>query len=247
MGGRFLPIAIVATGLAIGYAAGLQDYLSLAMLAERREALALFVSTHYGLSILAYCAIYILAVAFSFPAASVLTIFGGVLFGWLVGGALTAVAATIGAVAIFLAARSAFGGVLRRRAGPFASRLADGFEKDAFYYLLILRLAPVVPFFVVNVAPAFFDVRLRTYVIATFFGIMPATFAYSWLGQGIDSVIASAAQAGREVGLSDLVTPQITVALLVLALVAGISPAIRWWRGRAKDDHQNKPDLRKNG
>ena len=230
---RYLPLGVVALGLALSYYFGLQDYLSLSVLAEKRDALNALVAENRLWAALTYVLVYILAVAFSLPAASLLTVFGGFLFGWLVGGALTAVAATIGATIIFLAARTAFGDVLRKKAGPFLSRLADGFDENAFGYLFVLRLAPVLPFFILNIAPAFFDVRLRTYVLATFFGILPGTFAYSWLGQGLDSVLVSAAAAGREVSIGDLVTPQITLAFAGLALVAAIPTVIRKWRKRA--------------
>ncbi|MBU4531380.1 MAG: TVP38/TMEM64 family protein [Hoeflea sp.] len=230
---RYLPIAVIAAGLAAGYAAGLQEYLSLSVLAEQRESIKAFVAERQILSILGYFVLYTAAVAFAFPAASVLTIFAGFVFGWWVAGILTVFAATLGATAIFLAARSAFGDVLRRRAGPFAAKLADGFTRDAFGYLLVLRLAPVFPFLIINIAPAFFDIRLRTYVAATFLGIIPGTLAYSWLGQGLDSVIAAADAAGREISVSDLVTPEITIAFLGLAIVASIPTLIRKFRKRA--------------
>lgn len=230
---KFLPLGVVAVGLAAGYAAGLQDYLSLQTLAEQRETLKAYVAENQIGSAIGFVVAYALAVAFSFPAASILTIFAGFLFGWLLGGALTAIAATIGAAAIFLAAKSAFGDVLRKRAGPFAAKLADGFAKDAFGYLFVLRLAPVFPFFIMNIAPAFFDIKLRTYVGATFLGILPGTFAYAWLGQGLDSVIVSAAAAGREVSISDLVTPEITFAFAGLAIVAAIPTIVRKFRGRS--------------
>jgi uncharacterized membrane protein YdjX (TVP38/TMEM64 family) len=228
---RYLPLAVIAAGLAAGYAAGLQDYLSLTVLTEQREALKAFVAGHRTASILGYFVIYTLAVAFAFPAASVLTIFAGFVFGWFIAGVLTVFAATTGAAAIFLAARSAFGDVLRKRAGPFAARLADGFARDAFGYLLVLRLAPVFPFLIINIAPAFFDIKLRTYVAATFLGIIPGTFAYAWLGQGLDSVIEAA--AGREISISDLVTPEITIAFLGLAIVAAIPTIVAKFRKRA--------------
>ena len=228
---RFLPLAIIVAGLVAGYAAGLQDYLSLTVLAEQRDALKAFVADHRVASILGYFVLYTLAVAFAFPAASILTIFAGFVFGWFVAGILTVFAATTGAAAIFLAARSAFGDVLRKRAGPFAAKLADGFAEDAFGYLLVLRLAPVFPFFVINIAPAFFDIKLRTYVAATFLGIIPGTFAYSWLGQGLDSVIVAA--AGREISISDLVTPEITIAFAGLAIVAAIPTIVRKIRARS--------------
>ena len=228
---RFLPLAVIAAGLVVGYAAGLQDYLSLAVLVEQRDALKAFVADHRIASILGYFVLYTLAVAFAFPAASILTIFAGFVFGWFIAGTLTVFAATLGAAAIFLAARSAFGDVLRKRAGPFASKLADGFAKDAFGYLLVLRLAPVFPFLIINIAPAFFDIKLRTYMAATFLGIIPGTFAYSWLGQGLDSVIVAA--AGREISISDLVTPEITIAFLGLAIVAAIPTIVRKFRARS--------------
>ena len=231
--GKFLPIAVIAAGLGLGYAFGLQDYLSLSVLAEQRDVLKGYVADNTLTAILGYLALYALAVAFSFPAASILTIFGGFLFGWLLGGVLTAVAATTGAIAIFLAARSAFGDVLRKKAGPFAAKLADGFARDAFSYLFVLRLAPIFPFFIMNIAPAFFAVKLRTYAVATFFGILPGTFAYSWLGQGLDSVIIAASAAGREVSVTDLVTPEITAAFAGLAVVAAIPTLIRKIRQRS--------------
>jgi len=228
---RFLPLAIIAAGLAAGYAAGLQDYLSLTVLSEQREALKAFVADHRIASILGYFVLYAVAVAFAFPAASILTIFAGFVFGWFTAGILTVFAATTGAAAIFLAARTACGDVLRKRAGPFAAKLADGFAEDAFGYLLVLRLAPVFPFFIINIAPAFFDIKLRTYVAATFLGIIPGTFAYTWLGQGLDSVIVAA--AGREISISDLVTPEITIAFLGLAIVAAIPTIVRKFRARS--------------
>lgn len=217
---RFLPLGIIAAGLALGYAMGWHHYLTLEFLAESREALKDVVAANTAVSLAGFLVLYILAVAFSFPAASVLTVFAGFLFGWLVGGALVVMAATIGATLLFLAARNACGDALKRRLGGRLAKLADGFEKDAFAYLLVLRLAPIFPFFVVNIAPAFFHVRLRTYVAATFLGILPATFAYAYLGQGIDGVLLAAENAGRSVSPRELVTTEITFAFAALALVA---------------------------
>lgn len=231
---RFLPAAVVLAGLAAGYAMGWHRYLSLEFLAASGDGLKLWVAANPLSAPLVFFLVYVLAVAFSFPAASVLTVFAGFLFGWLFAGILVAFAATTGATLLFLAARSAFGGLLRRRVGGRAERLARGFGEDAFGYLLVLRLAPVFPFFVVNIAPALFDVRLRTFVAATFIGILPGTFAYAWLGQGVDSVLTAAAASGREASLHDLVTPEITIAFLLLALVAAIPIVVRRLRKRSE-------------
>lgn len=229
---RYVPAAVVLAGLAFGYLMGWQRYLSLDFLAGSGDTLKAWVATHPVQAPAAFFAAYLLAVAFSFPAAAILTVFGGFLFGWHLGGVLVAFAATAGATLLFLAARSAFGGVLRQRVGGRAARLADGFEADAFGYLLVLRLAPIFPFFVVNIAPALFEVRLRTYVAATFIGILPGTFAYAWLGQGLDSVLEAARMRGDRAQLSDLVTPEITLAFLLLALVAAIPTIVRHVRRR---------------
>lgn len=227
---RFLPVAIVVSGLAFGYAFGLQDYLSLGFLAEQRQALHAYVGANVFWSALLFLVVYILAVAFSFPAASVLTIFGGFLFGWMLGGALVAVGATVGASILFLATRSAFGGFLRHRVDGFVKKLADGFRENAFGYLFVIRLAPVFPFFVVNIAAALFDISLGRFVAATFFGILPGTFAYAYLGQGVDSVLVAAQASGREAQISDLVTRDITLAFFALALVALIPTIMRQFR-----------------
>ena len=224
---RFAPIAVVFGGLVFGYAMGWHQYFTLSFLAESREMLLGFVADHYLLSTAGFALVYTLAVAFSFPAASVLTIFGGFLFGWLVASVLVAFSATAGATILFLAARSAFGNALRERVGGIAARLADGFEENAFSFLLIIRLAPVFPFFVVNIAPALFNVPLRTYVAATFLGILPGVAAYTYLGQGIDSVLVSAREAGTELSAGDLVTPQITTAFVALAVVAAIPAVVK--------------------
>lgn len=222
---RFAPVGVVLLGLALGYAFGLQDYLSLGFLAEQRQALRNYVEAHSLWSALLFFSVYILAVAFSFPAASILTIFGGFLFGWLLGGVLVAVAATIGASVLFLATRSAFGSFLRHRVDGVVKKLAEGFRENAFGYLFVIRLAPVFPFFVVNIAAALFDISLGRFVAATFLGILPGTFAYAYLGQGVDSVIVAAQDAGREAEVSDLVTGEITLAFLALAVIA-LTPTI---------------------
>lgn len=230
---RYLPLGFLFAGLVFGYAMGWHQYLTLDYLAESGGALQAYVAEHSGSSMAAFFALYAIAVAFSFPAASVLTVFGGFLFGCLAASLLVALAATLGATALFLAARTAFGDALHRKLGPRVAKLADGFEKNAFSYLLVLRLAPVLPFWLVNIAPALFDVPLRTYVAATFIGILPGVVAYAYLGQGVDGVLSAARAAGRTPMLGDLVTVEITIAFLALALVAALPIVVRKVRKRA--------------
>lgn len=224
---RFVPLGVIVAVIAIAYAGGWYSQMSLASVAESRDALQAYVDRNYLLSLAGFVLFYVVVTAVSIPVATMLTILGGGLFGWLVGGLAAAVGATIGAALIFLAARSACGTRLRSRVAGFADRLACGFENNAFGYLLVLRLAPFIPFCVVNVAPALFKVRPRTFVAATAIGILPGAFAYASLGYGVDSVVEAAQRAGRDATLSDLVTPEIVMALASLTLVALVALGIR--------------------
>lgn len=219
---RFAPVVLILLALAITYAMGWHRYLAISELVERRAALKAYIDLHPLLAPTLFLLLYTCAVAISLPAASLFTVIGGFLFGWLLGGTLVIVAATAGATLLFLAARSAFSGFLRARAGKRIQRLADGFEDGAFSYLLVLRLAPIFPFWLVNITPAFFDVRVSTYVGATALGIMPASFAYAFLGEGLESVLLAAAASGHDLQLKDLVTPHLTLAFLFLAIIAAI-------------------------
>lgn len=219
-GWRFAPIAVCAAALGLAYAMGWQSFLSLDYLGQSRDTLKGFVAERWALAALCFVVIYFTAAAVAFPASAALTVFGGFLFGWKAATVLVELGAVAGASALFLAARSAFGESLRARIGVRAQMLAAGFEKDAFSYLLVLRLAPFLPFFLVNIAPALFRVRLGTFVAATAIGILPGVAAYSYLGQGFDSVLVAARNAGRNVRIADLVTPQITIAFIGLAAVA---------------------------
>lgn len=215
---RLWPVAVVLTGLVLAYAFGLHRYLSFQAFLDSREALAATVDAHIVVASITFTAFYALLVAFAFPAASIVTIAGGFLFGWFLGGCLAIVGATIGAAAIFLAARHAFGDLLRQKTGGWLNRFAEGFRNEAFAYLLVLRLTPVLPFWVVNVAPAFFDVGFRTYVTTTFLGIIPGAMVYAFLGSGINAALAHVDTSS--VSISDLVTPEMTVAIVGLAVLA---------------------------
>lgn len=231
---RFAPILVIGAVLLAGYALGWHEGLTLSALAESRALLRAKVDAHPLLAAALFSLFYAAAVAAAFPAASLLTVAAGFLFGWLSGGLLVVFSATLGATLLFLAARSAFGDVLRRRGGNRIERLARGFEGGAFGYLLVLRLAPIFPFWLVNIAPALFKVRLATYVSATALGILPASFAYAYLGSGLDSVLDAAAASGGTLELADLATPEITTALIALAVVAVLAVAVKgFWTGRA--------------
>jgi uncharacterized membrane protein YdjX (TVP38/TMEM64 family) len=187
---RLWPVALIAIGIALFVAFGGHRLLSLDELQRRHLQLTDFVGTHYLPAVLLFMAAYVLVVAVSLPGSVVLTLAGGFMFGALAATCYIVVAATTGAVILFLAARSALGEPLRARAGPWLAKLSAGFQRNAWSYMLILRLVPLFPFFVVNLVPAFLGVSLRCFAITTFFGIMPATFIYALIGTGLGDVVA---------------------------------------------------------
>jgi len=232
---RFWPLAVIFVGMVALYLSGVHEVISLATVIRERDALLAAVEANLIAVAASYVAVYVVAVALSFPGASLFTIVGGFLFGAVFGALLTVVAATVGATAIFLAARTSIGAALRARAGRSTERLAQGFEDNAFSYLLFLRLVPVFPFWLINVAPALFEVRVKTYVAATALGIMPGTFAYALLGSQLDGLIAAqeaanpgcAAAGTCKIDFAALLTPGFIVALCVLAAAALIPVAVK--------------------
>lgn len=232
---RLWPIAVIVAALAVLYATGLHRFITLDTIIRERQALAEAVANNLLLAELAFLAAYTLAVAVSFPGASLFTILGGFLFGVAIGTVLTTIGATLGATIIFIAARTSVGKVLRERAGPFAQRFAEGFEENAFSYLLSLRLVPLFPFWLINVAPALFNVKVTTYMAATALGIVPGVIAYSLLGSGLNGLIYAqemanpgCAEAGTcEIDLKALITPEIVGAMVALSAAALIPVAVK--------------------
>lgn len=220
---RLALVALLAAGFVAFFALGLDEYLSFEALREHRVTLQAQVHEYTVLAPAIFMALYAAAIAFSLPGGLVMTITGGFLFGNIAGTAYVVVAATFGASIIFMIARTALGEPLRARAGPWLGRFEAGFQRNAFSYLLILRLIPVFPFFVVNLVPAFLGVRLPTYAAATFLGIIPATFVYSSVGTGLDSLFDS----GEEFTAAGILTPEIILALVGLAVLALLPVAYR--------------------
>lgn len=227
---RLVPLGLLVAALAAVLLFDLDRYLSFAELQRHHEALEAFVAENAVLAALAFMAIYALATALSVPGGLVLTLAGGFLFGASLAALYVVVAATLGATAVFLAAQTALGDSLRRRAGPWLQRMESGFQENAFSYLLVLRLIPLFPFFVVNLVPAFLGVPLRTYVAATFLGIVPGSYVYALAGAGLGSVL----EQGGEVTVAGVFTPQVIGALVGLSLLSLLPVAYKRWRGRRR-------------
>jgi uncharacterized membrane protein YdjX (TVP38/TMEM64 family) len=213
---RLLLAAGIVVAFALLHWSGLGSYLSLDTLKAHHEALSSLVNDHLIFAAAAYVVVYIVAVAFSIPGAVVLTLSGGFLFGALFGTLLTVVGATIGASLIFLFASSVLGSAALDRFGEPAARLADGIRRNAASYLLVMRLVPAFPFFMANLVPALVGVPFRTFVVTTFFGILPGTAVFSLAGAGLGSVL----NQGGAITPGSVLTPQIVAGLLGLAALS---------------------------
>ncbi len=246
---RLWPLGLLLAGTVLVFALGWQSYLSFESLAEHRAALARFIDANLPLALLVFIALYTVTVALSLPVGAVLTLAGGLLFGWFLGGVASVIGATLGATVVFLAAKSALGDFVAAKAGPWLERFRQGFQDDAFSYLLFLRLVPVFPFWLVNLAPALLGVSFATYLATTILGIIPGTFAYSLTGSGLDSVIeaqqalhqsclAKMGAGGQEscpytLDPGALLTPELIAGLVALGLVALVPVLVKWLRRRA--------------
>lgn len=202
-----LPIVVVVFFLFDG-----PQLLSLDNIRSHRQTLTDFTERHY-LSMLLVCGIgYSLSTALSLPGGTVLSLLLGFLFGRWTGALLIVISATLGAAAIFWLARYLLADWARQRLQQHAlsQKLLEGFQADAFNYLLFLRLVPLFPFWLVNLAPAFTSVSMRTYLVTTFIGIMPGSFVFANLGQSL----------GRIESLDQLLSWQTVLALSLLGGLA---------------------------
>ncbi len=222
---RKLPFLLILVVAGVG-AFALRDQLSFAALAENREMLLAYRDAHYGLAVLGFIAAYAAIVALSLPGATVATLTGGFLFGIFPGALFNILAATIGAVAVFLAARAGFGqGVASRieAGGGAGARLQAGLRENEWSVLLLMRLVPAVPFFLANLIPAFVGTSLWRFAVTTFFGIIPGGVVYTSVGAGLGDVFAR----GESPDLGVIFTAPVLVPILGLAALAALPLVIK--------------------
>lgn len=220
--GKIAILVVFVGGLVAFFALGGQEYLSLETIKANRDALVAFADRHLLAALVIAFLVYAGAVALSLPGGLLLSLTMGFIFGRWIGTVLVVLAATTGATLVFLAARYLFADAARKRLGALGEKIKAGFTEDAFAYLLFLRLVPLFPFFLVNLAPAFTAIPVRTYVLATLIGIIPGTFVYVNLGQAL----------GRIDSLKGLVSTPTLLAFALLGLFALLP--IAWKRMKAR-------------
>ena len=225
---RFLPLLVILLLLGAGYMFGLHRILSWEWLAARQADLRATVAMRPVLSALGFVGIYTVLVATSFPGASFATVASGLLFGTVLGAGLAVVGATLGAAALFLAARGALRPMLERRAGPLLEKIRPRLEQDGFSYMLALRLLPVVPFWLVNLAAALCGIGFTSFVVATLIGIIPGTTVFAAIGAGVGEVLA----AGGTPDLKLIFSLPILLPLVGLAALSLAPIGWRYWTQR---------------
>ncbi|MCY4260762.1 MAG: TVP38/TMEM64 family protein [Rhodobacteraceae bacterium] len=187
---RLLPILVVVAVAVTGFIL-LRDSLTFETLSDNRMDLIAYRDDNYLLASLVFIGIYVIIVTFSLPGAAIASLTGGFLFGLFPGTLYNVLAATTGAMALFLAARMGLGAYLENKmdaGSATVQKLRKGLKENEISVLFLLRLVPAVPFFVANLLPALVGVRFRNFVLTTFFGIMPGAAVYTWVGAGLGEV-----------------------------------------------------------
>jgi uncharacterized membrane protein YdjX (TVP38/TMEM64 family) len=215
-------------GGGVAVALGFEPGVVLALLREHHYWLLGFVAGAPIAASLLFMAIYALGVAISVPGIALLTVAGGYLFGWIEGSVYVLIATTLAATAVFMLARSAIGEPLRASAGPSLVRFADGFRSNALSYVFVLHLVPIFPYAMVIGIPAACGVRVQTFVISAFLGLLPGTLLLAHLGSGLGELL----RAGLPIGIDSLLRPEIVLPLVGLAALALLPVAYRTWRPR---------------
>ncbi len=225
-----LPLITIIIAAVLG-AYFLRDYLTFEALAENREALLGFRDANYLLTVLVFIAAYVVIVGFSLPGATIATLTGGFLFATFPGALFNVTAATLGATAIFLAARWGFGENLGKKleeSEGSVKKIKDGIDENQWSMLFLIRLVPAVPFFLANLIPSFLEVPLHRFVISTFLGIIPGTVVYTSVGAGLGDVFAR----GETPNLGIIFEPQIILPIIGLCVLAAMPIVINALRGK---------------
>ncbi len=167
------------------------DYLNFGYLKAQRKELLLFVENHYLQAVMAFIFLYI-GTALFLPGALVLTVAGGMLFGTIPAMIYVNIGATAGALLAFLLARAVIGGWFQERFKGELRRFNSEVTMHGHYYLLMLRILPIVPFFVVNYCAGITKTPLRTFIWTTSLGVLPGSLIYTLTGHQLATVEAVA-------------------------------------------------------
>lgn len=204
----------IAVGIALALSAffyfDLGRFLSLTALKENRDSLLAFADENFAAAVGIFIVAYAIVTGLSLPGAVILTLAGGFLFGAVGATFFVNIGATTGATLAFLTARYLLKDTVEQKFGKWLGPFQEGFSKNAFSYLLTLRLIPLFPFFIVNLVSGLTRVSVGTYVAATALGIIPGSFVYAYAGR----------QLGTINSLKEIASPNVIGAFVLLGLLA---------------------------
>lgn len=225
---RLWPFLLIATALVLFFGLGLHERLSFAAFEAQRAALDAFVAQNRPAAVALYMALVITLVVLCLPASFVFSVIGGYLFGVVTGSAAALIAVTIGSTLFLLMTRGAVGNFLRQRLRGQLARLEAGFQRDALNYLIVLRLIPIAPVYLTNLAVGLVGMKLRDFVLATFFGMIPVTIVFAAAGHGLRSALSAGESADPAAAAQRLfLAPEILFPMLGLIALA-LAPVL--WR-----------------
>jgi len=166
----------------------LKSYLTLSVLKENRQQLLDYYAAHRFIMVAGFMTLYIVQTALSLPGAAILSLAAGAVFGSIMGTVYANIAATLGATLAFLVTRYLLRDVVLRNFGSKLEGMNRELEERGFSYLLFLRLVPVFPFFLINLAAGLTRLPLRTFFFGTMFGIIPGGFVYVNAGASLATI-----------------------------------------------------------
>jgi uncharacterized membrane protein YdjX (TVP38/TMEM64 family) len=225
---RIAGLGIVFGLCAAAWRTGAVQALYWPSLVAHRAEWAANVAAHPLAAPFAFLGIYAAAVALSLPVGLWLSLLGGLLFGMWQGAVLTILGAWTGAMLLFLIARGLLAPFCEAKFARRMAKIRPGLERDGFSYLLALRLMPVFPFWLVNLAPALIGMRFAPYALATLLGMVPTSLVLSAVGAGLGATLATGAPPSAAM----LLKPDIFLPCLALALLAVLPAVWRQWQNR---------------
>jgi uncharacterized membrane protein YdjX (TVP38/TMEM64 family) len=225
---RISPVLLLLLLLILFFYFNINQYFTFSSLQAHHQQLISWTNNHYLSAVALFMATYILCVAASFPGALFLTLTGGLLFGLLWGAFFVVISATIGSALIFLTIKYAFSELVAQRASGWVNKMRHGFKNNAFSYLLVLRLIPVFPFWVINIVPALLGVKARIFIFATFLGIIPGTLIYASVGNSLNHLF----EQGQTPDLKIIFSPEFLLPLLALAVLSLMPVFYKKMKGR---------------
>lgn len=182
---RWFFLALVLLAIVGFYTFGLNEYFQWDRIRANLDGWKAQVAEHLLLAVVIYFLIYVAVTALSLPAASLVTLVGGALFGRWLGTAVVSIASTTGATFAFLGSRYLLRDWVQRRFGNRLAALNHGVEKDGAFYLLTLRLVPLFPFWLINLGMGLTPIRVWTYAWVSWVGMLLGTFLYVNVGTGL--------------------------------------------------------------